>query len=178
MFRKLTLSVMTVTAAALLAMAPGFADAQTAGAQQDQQGHMQGNMNGSKKMMGTAESGAKMDCQSMQASMKEMQIKRQQMQATLDELAAKVKATHGAKQQAAMAELLTTMIDQQRAMTDMMSKMQTMMMNRMTNDKQPDGTRQNTASGGTSGGSMMNGSMMKGSGTGDGHASTSSGTGR
>jgi len=151
MFRTLSHTVMPVAAAALLAMAPGVVGAQSADAQQNQQGQMQNRM-----------AGSKMDCQHMQAATKEMRSKRQEMQATLDELAAKVKATSGAKQQAAMAELLTTMVDQRRVMNDMMSTMQSAMMGRKMHTDQSNCMNRQTSSSAMSGGSMMQGSMMGG----------------
>jgi len=172
MFRKITLTVMIGTAAALLAMSPGTADAQSANVQQNQQPQMQGHMDGSNKMMGATGQDSMMHCQHMRARMQKMHAKRMQMQATLDELAAKVKATSGAEQQAAMAELLTTMVDQQHAMNDMMSKMQSSMMAGMTHTTQVDATAPQAASGGMSGGSMMHDSMMNGSTSNVGHGKT------
>jgi hypothetical protein len=174
MFRKLSLAVTTATVAALLAMSPGVAGAQTAGAQQNQPPPMQRHMDGSNTMTGTAGQGSTMNCQHMRTTMQEMRAKREQMQATLDELAAKVKATHGAEQQAAMAELLTTMVDQRHIMNDMMSKMQSTSTSGMTRTTQADATGTQVNAGDMSGGSMMHGSMMNGSKNDVGHGRTGS----
>jgi chromosome segregation ATPase len=163
MFRKLSLTGVAMTAMALLVVAPGVVNAQSADAQQNRQGQTQDHMTAAKSMMNAADHGSKTDCQQMQAKMTAMRAEREQMQAKLDELEAKVEQTTGAKQQAAMAELLTTMVDQRRAMNGMMSEMQTMMTGHMADNSQSDAATQPASSGGMSGGSMMNGSMMNGS---------------
>lgn len=125
MLKKVTSTLVSLAAVAVLAAAPGAALAQSPdeGSSQEQpaQGtmhqHMQGHMQGTDQAEDDEASG--MSHQDMMARMQKMNEMRQQRQAELEDLAARMNAATGEAQQQLMAELLTNLVEQRGMMANM-----------------------------------------------------------